>query len=287
MCRCGCNGWCSVFSFLTYIAWVIDALVKGCVPDRKWDGTEWGDGEDRGEIDGTRDFGFRCMLLYLKGDWSEFAKTFGLGSWGRLMNPCPLCFTDKANMHEGYGSMCTDCLLFQNKTALDYERSCQKCEKRVSIDSEERRLRVVRALVYYKSKRGKGNHGRALKHDLVDLGLQNGDRLEPHQGMVNIRNIDCEGWRGTALFWRVHKDETGRVIDAVTHRCPLFKQEWGASPATSMAVDSLHTVYYGPITRWASSGLWRLIKLNPWNYTGDKDTVYTKCCHRLEADMFT
>eukprot|EP00959_Pyramimonas_sp_CCMP1952_P456266 9472863-Pyramimonas_sp.AAC.1 len=76
-------------------------------------------------------------------------------------------------------------------------------------------------------------------------------------------------------------------MDSVAHRCPLFKQEWGTSPATTMAIDSLHTVYYGPITRWASTGLWRLIKLNPWKYTGDKDTVYTKCCQRIEADMFT
>eukprot|EP00959_Pyramimonas_sp_CCMP1952_P225805 4721759-Pyramimonas_sp.AAC.1 len=54
-----------------------------------------------------------------------------------------------------------------------------------------------------------------------------------------------------------------------------------------MAVDSLRAVYCGPITRWASTGLWRLIKLNPWEYTGEEDMVYIQRCQRLEADMFT
>eukprot|EP00959_Pyramimonas_sp_CCMP1952_P147084 3078499-Pyramimonas_sp.AAC.1 len=41
MCRCGCNGWCSVYVFLSYISWLVGALVRGSVPGAKWDGTPW------------------------------------------------------------------------------------------------------------------------------------------------------------------------------------------------------------------------------------------------------
>eukprot|EP00959_Pyramimonas_sp_CCMP1952_P412089 8635183-Pyramimonas_sp.AAC.1 len=146
MCRCGCNGWCSVFVFLSYIAWVIGALVQGKVPDTKWDGSDWADGEERGAMNGQHDFGFRCMLLYVKGDWSEFAKTFGLGSRGKILNPCPICTTDKPNMHACYDCMNTGGVMFTERTLLDYERACKKCEIDVRIDSEDVRIRVVRAL---------------------------------------------------------------------------------------------------------------------------------------------
>eukprot|EP00959_Pyramimonas_sp_CCMP1952_P106029 2216875-Pyramimonas_sp.AAC.1 len=89
MCRCGCNGWCSVHTYLSYISWIVDSLITGSVPAQKWNGKPWGPSEDRGTDQGVSEFGFRAMLLYVKGDWSEFAKTFGLGSWGKSLNPCP------------------------------------------------------------------------------------------------------------------------------------------------------------------------------------------------------
>ena len=83
MCRCGCNGWCSVYYFLSYIAWVVGALVDGKVPEKRWDGSDWRDDDTRGFEGGKTEFGFKAMLLFVKGDWSEFAKTLGLGSWAK------------------------------------------------------------------------------------------------------------------------------------------------------------------------------------------------------------
>ena len=67
---------------------------------------------------------------------------------------------------------------------------------------------------------------------------------------------------GIALFLRASEDEGGKVSDSVSHRFPLLKLEWGTRPATSMAVDSLHTVYYGTLSRISSAGFWKI--LNVW-----------------------
>jgi hypothetical protein len=74
-------------------------------------------------------------------------------------------------------------------------------------------------------------------------------------------------------------------MDAVAHRCPLFSRQLGSNPAETLALDTLHTLYYGPIMRWTSAALWRLIKANPWNLCGTRDVLYDVACRRLTADM--
>ena len=39
--------------------------------------------------------GHKYMLLYVKADWAEHVKTFGLSSWGCLMHPCQYCHCTK------------------------------------------------------------------------------------------------------------------------------------------------------------------------------------------------
>eukprot|EP00959_Pyramimonas_sp_CCMP1952_P445593 9329284-Pyramimonas_sp.AAC.1 len=52
------------------------------------------------------------------------------------------------------------------------------------------------------------------------------------------------------------------------HRCPLFCAALSSSPATTLAIDSLHTIYYGPVQGWTCSAFWRLILSNPWGCPG-------------------
>eukprot|EP00959_Pyramimonas_sp_CCMP1952_P078749 1646282-Pyramimonas_sp.AAC.1 len=69
-------------------------------------------------------------------------------------------------------------------------------------------------------------------------------------------------------------------------RCPLFDiAELHTSPSRSLAVDSLHTLYYGPVQRYVASAMWRVISTNPWNCTGTLKARLEIGCRRLSEDM--
>eukprot|EP00959_Pyramimonas_sp_CCMP1952_P173602 3627778-Pyramimonas_sp.AAC.1 len=58
------------------VEWMLKALVNGTSPPTKYDGSPW----DRVGQAG-KDLGCRAVLLYAKGDWAEFQKSFGLSPW--------------------------------------------------------------------------------------------------------------------------------------------------------------------------------------------------------------
>eukprot|EP00959_Pyramimonas_sp_CCMP1952_P080473 1681733-Pyramimonas_sp.AAC.1 len=76
-----------------------------------------------------------------------------------------------------------------------------------------------------------------------------------------------------------------KVMDAMRHRCPLFSRALGTSPTASLAIDSLHCLYYGPIMRWVSAAIWRLILVNPFGFSGGLEEVLDLGCKRILADL--
>eukprot|EP00969_Alexandrium_andersonii_P181741 8031333-Alexandrium_andersonii.AAC.1 len=80
LCKCGCKGWCTLWPVFNFVAWSMEAAATGRYPERRWDGAEWSasDGE-RSWLAGSA---LRCssFLLFCKGDWAEYARTFGFAS---------------------------------------------------------------------------------------------------------------------------------------------------------------------------------------------------------------
>ena len=50
-------------------------------------------------------------------------------------------------------------------------------------------------------------------------------------------------------------------------------------------MDSLHTVYYGPMQKWTSATLWRILLKNPWNLPGSDSAVLDLGVRRLRVHM--
>lgn len=87
-----------------------------------------------------------------------------------------------------------------------------------------------------------------------------------------------------ATFWRATFDGT-RCMDRVNFRCVLFDEVLGLSPDSALAIDTLHTFYYGPVLRWMSVCFWRLIMHNPWNISGSRDQRIELGVRRLSLDL--
>ena len=114
--------------------------------------------------------------------------------------------------------------------------------------------------------------------------------LKPSHELPNVSKLLTDtvpeaGW--VITFWRVRKDPTRRVLDAVSHRCPLFDERLGTSPERTLAVDHLHTIYYGPAAVWLSAVLWRLINANVYCIRGDLATRRLVTVRRLTAELDT
>eukprot|EP00959_Pyramimonas_sp_CCMP1952_P336981 7056697-Pyramimonas_sp.AAC.2 len=78
-CGCGCGGYCSINAMMQVLSFQLQCLIHGKVLDARHDGSPWG----RDEKPKTR-FGFRSAVIYLKGDWAEFAKSMGLNQWSNM-----------------------------------------------------------------------------------------------------------------------------------------------------------------------------------------------------------
>ena len=71
------------------------------------------------------------------------------------------------------------------------------------------------------------------------------------------------------------------------HRCPLFDDRLGTSPSRSVALDTLHTILFGPAMRWLSAVFNRMVLGNPWNVRGDPEYRKKIALKRLSVEMQT
>ena len=76
------------------------------------------------------------------------------------------------------------------------------------------------------------------------------------------------------------------MLDRVSNRCPLFSRALGTDPDSCLAIDTLHTVYYGPVMRWTAAAIWRTLLANPWGLVGSFDEKISLYVRRLRLDLF-
>ncbi|CAK0808811.1 unnamed protein product, partial [Prorocentrum cordatum] len=165
------------------------------------------------------------------------------------------------------------------------QAACKMCEVHVRLTSLSSRKALVRALKWRKG--GVGVGGRVVDYDLEVAGvhLQAGDRLEPSKEVLDVAALERLPLPRNVVFWRARRDHKQRLLDSVTHRCVLFDDGLDTSPHKSLAVDALHCLYFGPVMRFVSSSLWRLILKNVWRFTGTLEQVIELGSRQLGAEL--
>ena len=280
-CKCGCRGWCTNYITFDFLAWCLKAAASGKRPGLRWDGSDWGPGSVCGDLHAeSEDLCARFIVVALKGDWSEFTNTFGMPTWAATLVPCVYCSCTSETMY-GFDNITLDGHGWGDLEPDVYETSCASCEIHVGIDSERVRNSILTSLAWDPSHQ----YSRRLLHDLPDLGLQKGDRLEPSPDLRNIAYFESRNLNFTATFWRIHRDRRGRLADRVHHRNPLFCNEIGITPQSSMQVDLLHTVYLGVLQRYVQGVMWGAIDSNIWGVDGNRSAVIEQTISSLEVDI--
>ena len=280
LCRCGCKAWCSIFPVLLFIQWSLKTMVAGCFPSSRHDHLRWRASDAaRASLAGTA-LGYKALVLYIKGDWLEFSSTLGFLSWSVATAPCMWCDSSVQDLFNfigisplGIGGGKRD------YDADEYDAACAAAEIRCTIATREQHRSIVNALRYDKKK--KGAAGRALTRPFPDLGLLQGDRLEPCDSLQDVGSFDnIKGFPVTVLFWRPSAQTR------VKHRCPWFCAETAVS-TECIGIDVLHTLHLGVVSAFTSVALWLLLSANLYGIVGLTDEMEQLGVLKMRADLFT
>lgn len=249
ICDCGCRGWCTFYGVFHYIAWVLQALANKVMPLGRHDQKPWQTEDAERAAQAGRPLAIRAALLFVKGDWAEYAQTLGFPAWNNLVRPCFACNCSPANMQDTWGP--GHCPWVENEE-LDYFQACERCELKVAVESHDQYLALKRLLKFHRKR--SGVHGLALTADFLPLGLKKADRLEPSPELLDIGEFfTLESFPAHLTFWRAARESSAK------HRNPLFSLATGVTPRRCLTVDILHALYLGTIKTYACHCVWFLL----------------------------
>eukprot|EP00959_Pyramimonas_sp_CCMP1952_P154266 3227608-Pyramimonas_sp.AAC.1 len=157
---------------------------------------------------------------------------------------------------------------------------------RVRIDSQECvDLITIKGGLRF-SKR-KDQAGRVLNHDVPELRLIAGDRLDPSPDLLDIaafEELDLSTPK-VVHFWRKAEDPHHRNLTSVLRRNPLFCPQVGVTPERSLHIDILHTLYLGVFQRYVCAVIWAAMNCNVYQFSGPVETVRELTLYRIFLDM--
>ena len=216
----------------------------------------------------------------LKGDWLEYVSTIGLTMWNDVLHPCPFCKSTKDEMHDDENAS-TMSLPWAMATHEDYEAACTACELPRILSRADHAV-VARALQY--DRRKEGARGRVLRHDIPELHLLQGDRLEPCATMPDVGRFEDAVFDDDdtvlVMFWRRSNETRAK------HRNPIFDRRIGVT-LSMLTVDSLHAFNLGPVKDYCKNAMWELILCDAWG-TGAAtvDEKLQSSCMLARAALF-
>eukprot|EP00959_Pyramimonas_sp_CCMP1952_P292883 6125430-Pyramimonas_sp.AAC.1 len=225
--------------------------------------------------------------IYIKGDWSEHAKSLGLAPWSSTYAPCQFCTLCKFELHSQYSTMRDD-MQWQLRTPDDYYEACKKSEIHIPLKTPEDRRNLLNVLRWRKPSKSDPITGRVVVADarICNVEVLAGDRVEPSRALVDTAALDAAPLPLVVTLWRT-KRHGKKSLDCVSHRCPIFDKTLGTSPAGNLAVDELHCLYFGPIMRYVSCVLWRVALSNHWRFAGDTDQVVELAVRQLSGELMS
>lgn len=239
LCKCGCRGWCTVYTVHAFIKWGLDALADGHHSATRHDNTSFLPSDARrAELAGqpfAASFVVKGVVVLVKGDLKELSTTWGLPDTSSHSAMCPCCHHVGTDFLEHNGFSPT-AMPSATKTHADMLAACSACEVRTPVLNWNEFVQIRAALGSFLEI--DGPRGRALLVSLPVFGLHLKDRLEPTHDLPDVYAID--DWTSasytprTLLFWR-------RSAETLTrHRSPLWDHRIGLTLESCLAKDFLH-----------------------------------------------
>jgi hypothetical protein len=251
LCKCGCKGWCTFWAIFYYLHWDFYVMSTGHLAQARHDGHAWRETDScRKIVAGTAAIA-TYALIWIKGDWAEYAHTLGFPAWNSALRCCLFCNCTLEDMYKCLTAGPARCLHRLNDDD-DYFTGCSRCEVDITIPDHTHHSSICRLLWY--DKRDQGSRGLAIKDDYPQCGLIAGDRLDPTPSLPNIDDVfRLRDFPLCLKFWRPSCEYITR------HRNPLFDASLGITPQRSLTACVLHVLFLGLMLRLCRIILWMII----------------------------
>ena len=248
LCKCGCGGNCTYYPIFAAIRWSMQVAASGVYPAARHNGVAFGGStaEALRAAKANQDVGFKCVLLYFKGDWSEYCSTLSVPTWKSDEHGCLFCDASKADYYKVDGFN-PGSFPHVRQTSESWEAACRACEIRIWLNTKEELIDVASSLFYCPKRRG-----RIVGDNYPLLGLQYGDRLEPFEGLEDHALFESLHPPCAALFWRISAETS------VKRRTSILDPAIGVGIEAVM-VDTLHCLHLGILQRYVSDTWWHFI----------------------------
>ena len=238
---CGCGRWDSLCPLYACLHWLLAALSQGTMPEARHDQTPWrSEDEQRRALQG-KPMGFRAVVADICGDEAEIALRWDFATWSSSLSPCFRCNATLTQIRscENHASLWT------RRTTADCVCECDRSEIWVALQNE-----AVHREVRFKLKNSTVGKGKCLASDIPELGLREGDRLEPSATMMDTGRFDDQSTFPVIVwFWRAPLQPT------VHKRHPILDVALGTGVVT-FSLDILRTLHLGVFQYWILRAVW-------------------------------
>ncbi|CAK0870778.1 unnamed protein product, partial [Prorocentrum cordatum] len=196
------------------------------------------------------------------------------------------CTLIKSDLHSMHDDM-PDGMRWHLRDGPSYESACSRCEVRVTLHTPHDMGSLLDALRWRKQAKNPPSLGGRII--VADVNVNNvqllvGDRLELSRDLPGTVKLDTSRLPIT-IIWRTRRDHKGRSTDCVTHRCPMLDRCIGTNVHDNLAVDELHCLYFGPMMRYVSACMWRVVLANTWNFNGTVDQIVAQAARQISGEL--
>ncbi len=294
-CGCGCRGACTVFPVMDCLRYQLESMQHGAVPLARHDGSEWQIHNPKKtfkpkyctQMAPGSSLSYSTVVCYIKGDWAEISHSPGMVSWKSLYSPCLYCHLSQGELFEHDDTIADeDGPHWPLKTHQDYNVMCAKCEVHVTLTTSVERKSMCAVLRWRRDKTKIGGRVVFKSCTVAGVTLEEGGRLEPSTSLLDIASLERARLPITIVLWRPRLSYDNRaILDGVNHRSPIFSVALHTSPARNLCVDTLHTLWLGPVLRFCQAAIWRILLRNCYGVVGSLVTKMEVGIVRLRASM--
>lgn len=258
------------------VRWSLEACCAGVWPRCHPSGRPWTEADGKHFTMAGFPMGARAALVHIKGDWAEFAHTFGFMTWSHKDHPCLFCMCCRASLYNtaGLSPLGMPSPLVSHAA---YDSACSACEVWVTVRTPAQHSTIAGSLLFDKRSNAMG---RALQRDLPELGLLRQDRLEPHAGLWDIGAFERIQLPARVLFWRSGNDSLCR------HRTPIFSDTIGVT-VQMLEIDVLHALNLGLYLQFVCDVFWSLVRADVYRVGQQRsqDERLQLSTQHLKADL--
>ena len=191
LCRCGCNGHCTIDALQRVVNESINHCQRGMEPLLRMLGEPWILPRDRARARRAgKTLPFRkCVLTEYRADWPERASASGQKNHSGNL-PCMSCDVKASDMHTGYSLCSVSSLPWKVRTREAYFTELNERLIKVSVGNDETRDFIAANLVWLQS----WPWGRVIRthtpQSMLDIGLRAGDKLITSNSCFNPHDFD-------------------------------------------------------------------------------------------------